>query len=170
MGKLIFITGGVRSGKSRWVVERAKEEFKDKVIFVATARETDEEMKERISNHKKERPALWEVTEAPLYPQKFLTQRVNFKGGIILDCVTFWVANLMDHKEKVEQNIKEFIEISKKIAGKVYIVSNEVGMGIVPSSASGRKFRDLLGKANQLIAQESEEVYFMISGIPHKIK
>ncbi len=170
MSKITLILGGVRSGKSEWVVKKVYEKFGENVIFIATSLVRDEEMKERIENHKKRRPSSWKVIEEPFHPEKIFEEKKDFKGGIILDCLTVWVSNLLEKKENVEKRLEKLSEVLIESRGEIYLISNEVGMGIVPPYPSGRKFRDILGRLNQRIAKLSDEVYFMIAGIPYKIK
>ncbi len=170
MGEITLVLGGARSGKSRWVVEKAKEKFGDNVIFIATAQPSDEEMKERILQHRKEKPSSWRTIEEPLSIWKVIENWEDFQGGVIVDCVTLWIANIMEKGKNVEEEVEKFISAVQKFRGELYAVSNEVGMGLVPPYPLGRKFRDILGWVNQRLASQSKEVYLMFAGIPLKIK
>lgn len=173
MSRMTFVLGGARSGKSRYAVEAARRLGK-KTVFIATAAALDEEMKERIRLHKISRPKGWGLVEEP----------VNLGGAIlglkpiydlaIIDCVGLWISNLLmaDMKDgAIEKRIKGLTRsIFKAKTGLIIIVSNEVGEGIVPGDPLSRRFRDLVGLANQTIAAKADEVIMMQAGIPVKIK
>jgi len=172
IGEIIFISGGVRSGKSNYALMLAKK-MDEKVVFLATGSAEDEEMEERIKLHKKNRSSSWKTVEEgrDIIPV-LLTIKPPHKI-IIIDCLTFLVSNfLLDHH--TEEFITEYIERIAKIILKsphtAIIVSNEVGWGVVPESALGRKFRDILGKSNQILAKYAQQVYLMVSGIPINLK
>ncbi|MGR3309963.1 MAG: bifunctional adenosylcobinamide kinase/adenosylcobinamide-phosphate guanylyltransferase [Candidatus Brocadiales bacterium] len=172
MAKITFILGGARSGKSAFAVEVAKS-YK-KVAYIATAQALDDEMAERIGIHKASRPDSWQVIETPLDADsviKDLDGKVDF---VLFDCVTLYLTNLindagvqiLESLQKIESLCKACREVSAHVA----IVSNEVGLGIVPDNELSRRFRDLAGKANQIIAKEADEVYFLTAGIAQRIK
>ncbi len=169
MGKLIFITGGVRSGKSSFAGSIAKEEKKN-VLFIATAFPSDEEMKERIENHRKERPSNWKTFEVTDSLQKAL----EIKGCeiAILDCLTLYVSRRMDEivDVKLVDEIEEFIKELKEKFQLSILISNEVGSGVVPHTYSGRKFADILGSVNQRASLLADEVFLMVAGIPVCLK
>jgi adenosylcobinamide kinase/adenosylcobinamide-phosphate guanylyltransferase len=185
VGKIIFITGGARSGKSRFA------EFllagKDDVVYVATAIGFDDEMRERIARHRNRRNPRWETVEC--YRGFSLLRGERFKGRrhILLDCITLMVSNVMlqdsgidwdragqaeaDRIEKITlEEASCFLAVAREFAGGAIIVSNELGMGLVPPNPLGRHCRDITGTVNMMIAAEADEVYFMASGIPLKIK
>jgi len=172
MGKLILILGGARSGKSSFALKLANQ-AKGKVAFIATCEPKDREMKKRIGLHKKSRPNSWKTFEAPLNPEEILNKiGVNFEI-IILDCLTLLVCNYMMQNFSpavIEKKIKKLLDAIAKAKGNFIVVSNEVGLGIVPENKLGRDFRDIAGRANQLFAKKSDEVYFMVSGIPWRVK
>ncbi len=173
MAKLIFITGGVRSGKSKYAVNLAKNISKN-VVFLATALPfNDLEMRKRIQTHQKNRPSCWKTIEegmniVPLLSQLNCPQRV-----IIIDCLTLLISNLLLNNAKEEDIIKQIEKIAD-CAGKfnqtTIVVSNEVGWGIVPENPLGRKFRDLSGMANQIMARKAQEIWLTVCGIPVRIK
>lgn len=171
-GKIIFILGGARSGKSSYAVALAKK-YRRKITFIATARPFDEEMKERIKKHRESRPNTWRTIEEEI-DIEFLLQKLNKENEIIIiDCLTVWVANLQlkyKNKEKIENKIRCFLKVLENIKSKVIIISNEVGLGIVPDNKISRDYRDILGWLNQEVAKLSSEVCFLISGIPLKVK
>lgn len=165
---LMLILGGARSGKSSFALSLAKD--KKSVVFVATALPLDEEMKERIERHKKERPPHWKIIEEPV---SLLSAIKDLNGEIIiLDCLTMWVSNLLERYEDEEiiKMAEEVAKYSKDFNGEVIAISNEVGLGIVPEYPLGRRYRDLLGKVNQVFARYANKVFFMIAGIPLEVK
>ena len=174
MSKIIFVTGGARSGKSRFAEEYAKK-VPGQVAYLATAEALDEEMKERIEHHRGRRPKSWLTVEEPLD----LAQAVKTLNGscqvILLDCLTLWISNLI-HQEAsgVECRALEMLEacfLNSRESGKnLILVSNEVGMGIIPDHPLNRVFSDITGRVNQFVSSQADEVYFMISWIPMKVK
>lgn len=172
MGKIIFIIGGAKSGKSNFAVKLAKKQA-SKVAFIATCEAKDLEMKKKIAAHKKNRPAHWETFEE-FADITSLLNNIGFKFKvIILDCLTLLLTNFLlkgAKEEDIEYQIKEMLNTLKKIKSKTIIVSNEVGLDIVPKNKLARKFRDLAGKVNQMVAKESNEVFFLVAGIPWKMK
>ena len=174
--KYILILGGVRSGKSRFAQELA-EKLSNKVLFIATGEPLDEEMQARIEEHKKARPKSWQTLEIPTNIGKQLEVEIGDAEVVIIDCLTLLVSNQLGEEldylkaeKRVLAEINELIACMDKLNASFIIVSNEVGTGLVPETRLGRLYRDLLGKANQLIAQRANEVYFMLAGIPVKIK
>ena len=172
MGKLIFITGGARSGKSN--LARAMGEVeKGQVVFVATAQAGDREMKSRIRKHRRSRPRKWKTVEEPHLTAKKLLQLRGAKC-LIIECLTLLISNLVqDGKrgdEKIRKELKALLEAAKRFPGKVIVVSNEVGGGVVPATKLGRRFRDLAGEINQMTAEKADEVYLVVAGIPVCLK
>ena len=172
MGEITFILGGARSGKSSHALELAKRKGKG-VAFIATSQALDEEMAKRIELHKEKRPSDWQTFEEPkdLAP---LLKRIDVKIGlVIIDCLTLLISNLVSEKledEAIEKKIEEMLRVVKSAAFETIVVSNEVGLGIVPQNSLARRFRDLAGRVNQIVATEANEVLFMVSGMPSKIK
>ena len=169
--KIILITGGARSGKSDFALRLASK-LKKEVIYLATAEARDTEMDERIKKHKLSRPPTWKTVEEPKRIAKVIEENRKFTGTIIIDCITLWLNNILSGKEDemILEEVKNLFRIARKTDSTFIIISNEVGLGIVPTSKLGRRFRDLAGRVNQIIAKEADEVYFMLSGIPTKIK
>ena len=178
-GKLIFITGGARSGKSSFAEKIAAKTSK-KVAYIATGQPLDEEMAFRIKKHREKRLNTWETYEEPIEVRELVSHLGLEKEIILVDCLTLLISNLLLRKEdKVEDSkwqeeilleIEKFAEVSYKVPAQVIIVSNEVGMGLVPDNPLGRVYRDILGRANSIIADKADEVFMMVSGIPLKIK
>lgn len=171
---LIFITGGARSGKSNLAVQLAKK-LEGKVAFVATACAGDEEMAKRILLHRKSRPEEWTTIEEPIDVASAIKSACGY-DVVIVDCLTLLLSNLMFENggmrgtNDILNKIEELAEAAKDFGGAVMVVSNEVGMGIVPDNELARKFRDLAGRANQIMAGAADEVYVCFSGIPVQIK
>ena len=171
MSEIILILGGARSGKSAYALALAKK-YKN-VAFVATCQGLDKEMKERIRLHKKARPENWKTFEEPYDPAPLLMSIGNLFDCVIIDCLTLLVSNMIlkGHKEeKILKKIKGLLCGARKNKTKVILVSNEVGLGIVPANKLGRDFRDIAGKVNQITAAGADTVFFTVSGIPLKVK
>ena len=172
MKKFIFIVGGARSGKSRLSVELAKKISK-KVLFIATLKPQDSEMKKRIALHKNSRPSSWKTIEEKTDIAPILSKRKNAADVVIIDCLGLLITNLISENLKdrsIENNIRSIAKASKSADSTVIIVSNEVGGGIVPDNPLARRFRDLAGTANQVMSQSADTVYSIHAGIPVKIK
>lgn len=181
-----FITGGARSGKSLFAEKLARECGK-RVVYIATAKALDEEMAHRIAVHRQRRPLEWETVEESDHVSKVLkniaedSKWSDFKA-VLIDCLAMLVSNRLltaraedpatwpDIRKSLLNEINSIIREAKELKKHVFVVSNEVGMGLVPEYPLGRIYRDLLGEANQLMALHSDNVYFMVSGIPLKIK
>jgi len=171
-GKLYLILGGVRSGKSAHALKLANR-LGNKKLFVATAEARDQEMKDRIAEHRARRGPDWDTAEEPVHITQLLQQKARSYKVILIDCLTLWLSNLiLKYEEKnVEQLLENFTKVLSQIKEcHVILVSNEVGMGIVPENKLARAFRDWAGLMNQRVAQTADEVILMIAGIPTKIK
>lgn len=171
MGKIILILGGARSGKSTHAVILAKKH--KKTAFIATCQPLDKEMRERILLHKEARPKSWKTFEEPKDIEGLLRKIGNEFDCVIIDCLTLLVSNLIlaGHKEEdILKKIKAIAANLRKKKAKIIIVSNEVGLGIVPANRLGRGFRDITGRVNQIAAKIADEVLFIVSGVPLKIK
>jgi len=169
--KIIFITGGARSGKSHFAQDLARG-FSGPKAYLATAQAFDEEMAERIRQHKKNRPVDWQTLEEPLAVPGCLERNGDRFGLILLDCLTLWISNLLMEwrEEKILQEADRLVKVCQGVRCSLIIVGNEVGMGIVPENPQARLFRDLSGLIQQKIAKVANEVYFLVSGIAQKIK
>jgi adenosylcobinamide kinase/adenosylcobinamide-phosphate guanylyltransferase len=174
---MTFILGGARSGKSRFAQELAAK-LGLRVLFVATGEALDEEMNARIEAHKRSRSPAWKTLEAPTDVAKALRNKIGNAEVVIVDCVTLLVSNLMGTEDidaktlekKVTAELEELVAFVKTKKAQFIIVSNEVGLGVVPAYHAGRVYRDVLGTANQILAGNADEVYFMVAGIPIKLK
>ena len=178
-----LIVGGARGGKSRFAQELA-EKSGESVLFVATAEAGDEEMRRRIEKHRESRPASWRTLEATSNLADRIGQETSGERVILIDCITLLVSNILgEHgnrggeqadealiEEKVTAEIRELIEFIDHSNARFIIVSNEVGLGLVPANQLSRFYRDILGRANQLLAQHADEVYLMVCGLPMPLK
>ncbi|KMQ49641.1 Adenosylcobinamide-phosphate guanylyltransferase [Chitinispirillum alkaliphilum] len=178
MGKIVLITGGVRSGKSAWALERANASSYSQKIFIATAECFDDEMNERVVNHQKERGEKWQTIEETIDLVKAISE-IHDNTVAVIDCCTVWLGNvwhkLGDSDQVLQDYIDSFCNALQKWNdgeenGEVIIVSNEVGWGIVPLEKSVRRYRDWAGKLNQRIASIADEVYLSVAGIGVRIK
>jgi len=172
MSKKILITGGCRSGKSRHALTLARNISGEK-LYVATAEALDSEMAERIAKHQQERGEDWETHEEPTELVKVFSQLESRAGVLILDCLTLWISNLLIKDYDQESILREsdhLMQQSEHMRCQLIFVTNEVGAGIVPENKLARDFRDIVGAANQLVAQRCDEVIHMVSGIPVTIK
>ncbi len=169
--KVIFVTGGAKSGKSFFALNEAAKHEGQKA-FIATAEALDEEMKNRIEKHKEQRGKGWDTYEEPLQIAETITRLADRYSVIVIDCLTLWLSNAMHRGVDIELEIENFLNIllHKKQDSHIYIVSNEVGTGIVPENKMAREFRDLAGTMNQKVAGVSDEVFMVVAGIPVKIK
>lgn len=171
MHKVIYVTGGARSGKSTFALQLANG-YRNRV-FVATAEPFDEEMQRRIGKHQEERSNRFVTVEEPLFPQRAFQ---NLKEGIdlvLLDCLTVWTANLMHHlvdQHAIDEQIALFFDALSKPPCDIILVSNEVGMGIVPDNAMSRQFRDIAGIINQKAANIATEAWLLCSGLSLRLK
>jgi adenosylcobinamide kinase/adenosylcobinamide-phosphate guanylyltransferase len=170
MAKVIYISGGQRSGKSNFAQQKALE-LSEKPYYLATARIWDDDFKKRVMRHKQERDANWENVE-----EEKEIAKVEFpeKAVVVMDCVTLWLTNYyIDYQnnghESLEMAKKEWNAFVQKDIT-IIVVSNEIGMGLHAESAVGRAFVDIQGWMNQFIAKQADECYFMASGIPLKTK
>jgi len=168
MGRIIFITGGARSGKSSFALAAA-EKFSGKKAFIATLEPLDNEMIARIERHRRDRGPEWETFEEPIEVAPLLGLLTGHRA-VVLDCLTLWIANLMARQRDVEKETQILLSAARACSCPLFMVANEVGMGIVPENEMARQFRDLAGFANQKIAAAADEVYLVVAGIPIKIK
>ena len=170
--KRYFITGGARSGKSGFA-ERQAHELDGKRAYIATAQALDPEMAARIEKHRKDRSKAWDTYEEPLAIAELLRKLSTRYDVVLLDCLTLWLSNIIAHTGDgvvISAHSDELVSAIGGFNGTLFIVSNEVGLGIVPDNPLARQFRDYAGLLNQKVAQVSDEVYFIASGIPIRIK
>ncbi|NTW55657.1 MAG: bifunctional adenosylcobinamide kinase/adenosylcobinamide-phosphate guanylyltransferase [Chlorobiaceae bacterium] len=171
MSKIIYVTGGARSGKSSYAL-RIADDYRNRV-FLATAEPFDEEMERRIERHREERHDTYLTLEEPVYLERSLKELPPGCDVVLLDCLTVWAGNLMHHfgtTQEIEERIEAFLDVISSPPCDMVLVSNEVGMGIVPENSMARMFRDIAGTINQKVASLSDEAYLLCSGMPLKLK
>jgi adenosylcobinamide kinase/adenosylcobinamide-phosphate guanylyltransferase len=170
MGEIIFITGGARSGKTAFALRRATE-HKAPRLYVATAEALDREMRERIERHRKDREEMgFDTIEETLDMAGPLEGIGSKYGAVLIDCLTLWLSNLMAEGLDVDKEGRRLLGALNSLDAPVYVVTNEVGLGIVPENEMARAFRDNAGRLNAMIAAEAREAWMMVSGLPVKIK
>lgn len=185
MGKIIFITGGARSGKSSFAEQYCTERSSN-LGYIATAEALDNEMKDRIKKHQVQRGNIWETYECPLDIENSVENILNSHEYVLLDCITMYISNMMfrnnldfenisveatnDIESAINTSMIAILEKVKNSNGNLVLVSNEIGLGIVPDNKLSRIYRDYVGRANQNCAKHADEVYFVVSSIPLKIK
>ena len=169
MGKITFITGGQRSGKSSYAKQIA-ENLSEYPVYLATSRKWDEDHEERIKKHQEDRGNQWKTIEE----EKFISKHKWHGKTVLMDCVTLWLTNFFyDSNNNIEYSLEQAKKELKAVLKQdthFIIVSNELGMGGHPENQLQMKFNDLQGWTNQFIAEMANEVYLMVSGIPVKIK
>jgi adenosylcobinamide kinase/adenosylcobinamide-phosphate guanylyltransferase len=168
---IILISGGARSGKSRYAEQQARE-LGPRRLYIATAQAKDQEMRQRIEEHKKRRGNDWITIEEPLLlTETLLGQRAQTDCALV-DCLTLWLSNLLLAYEakSAQEKVEQFVETMRQLDFHLILVSNEVGWGIVPDNSLARQFRDLSGWANQRVAAVAREVVLMVTGIPMIVK
>lgn len=180
MGRLLLVLGGARSGKSAYAQHLAEELGGTRVLFVATAEAWDEEMAQRIARHRQERPAAWRTLEAPHRVGQAIALHQGDAVVVLVDCVTLLVSNTMLRLGEspdaaaaaaaVQAEITALLQTCADSAATCIVVSNEVGLGLVPDNPLGRLYRDLLGQANQRLARQAAAVYFMVAGLAVDVK
>ena len=177
--QLILITGGARSGKSALAERLAMRG--ERVLFVATAEALDEDMAHRIAAHQASRPRHWDTLEEPRSLPEAIRYKTSRKTSrydtIVVDCLTMWVSNLLllheggtDAEGRIMDAVRELIEVYECSSASWIVVTNEVGLGVVPSSSLGRAYRDALGRVNSLVAGRADKVYLMAAGLALDLK
>ena len=172
MKKILFVTGGGRSGKSRYAITYALKNGKTRA-YIATAQACDDEMKERIRKHKEDRGDDFVTIEEPLDLGAALRNLPAGVDFVLIDCLTVWLGNWMHQDPKLTEAhpaVNDFMEAIQSLTVPLVIVSNEVGMGIIPENAMARQFRDVAGRVNQQVAQHATDVVLLVSGLPMTIK
>lgn len=167
MNRVSLVLGGARSGKSRFAEGLARG-FDGTKTYIATAEPFDEEMCQRIAKHREQRAGDgWETVEAPLDPASVIR---TSHGVVLLDCITVWLGNLMHHEKDIRAAVSDLSGALNQSVARIVLVSNEVGLSIVPENAMARRFRDEQGFANQRLAEAADEVFFVAAGLPLKLK
>jgi adenosylcobinamide kinase / adenosylcobinamide-phosphate guanylyltransferase len=169
MRRVTLVLGGARSGKSRHAEALARN-HNGRLIYIATAENTDDEMGLRIERHREDRGAKWATLEAPLDLVTALHEADHASAFILIECITVWINNLIYHERDVASEVKRLCAVLLEMRGRIVIVANEVGLGIVPDNALARAFRDEAGRANQALADVADEVLFIAAGLPMTLK
>jgi len=186
MGRLVLILGGARSGKSA-MAERMAQERSGRVTFIATAEAREGEMRQRIRAHQAARPAGWRTVEEPLNLGSAVLEAAAESETVLVDCLTLWISNLICRLEppasdegwasvpeqltpEVEATAASLLDAARSSDATILVVSNEVGLGLVPPYPLGRVYRDLLGYVNRRLAAEAEQVLLMVAGLPLDVK
>ncbi|MCJ7668337.1 MAG: bifunctional adenosylcobinamide kinase/adenosylcobinamide-phosphate guanylyltransferase [Anaerolineae bacterium] len=182
--RCILILGGARSGKSRFAQKLAAELGK-RVLYVATGEAHDEEMRQRIDEHRRNRPPNWRTLEVPVNVGRRILEEIGNAQVVVLECLTLLVSNVIGEstaesdpeavdvpllEERLDLELRELMGAVNTARAYSIVVSNEVGLGLVPANRLGRLYRDLLGKANQAFAERADEVYLMVAGLPLQLK
>lgn len=177
--QLTFLLGGARSGKSRYAETWARDHGQ-RVLFAATAQALDDEMRDKIAHHQAQRPAHWTTVEAPLHTGDVIERAFDGHDTVIVDCLTLLAANVLlalpedctqdEANHHILTEIEGLLRAYEASPAAWLIVSNEVGMGVVPPTRLGRLFRDALGSANQRVAQAADDVLLFVAGLPWKLK
>jgi len=176
MGQIILVVGGCRSGKTAFSQSLAGD--CQEVVYLATARAGDEEMRQRIAEHQRQRPSHWQTVEAHQNMAVSLQELPPQTEVVVIDCLTLYLNNFILERDftkqqcrrEWEQELTRLLGVAQKIKPRVVFVSNEVGQGIVPDTPLARFYRDLHGAMNQAVARVADQVYKMEVGIPIKIK
>ncbi len=169
--RLILVLGGAASGKSQVALDLAGEAGPR--AFVATGQALDREMQVRIERHQATRASDWKTSEVPADLAEWFNSNINSYQTIVLDCLTLWLSNLKGQKLRdaaVLDATDELLQAIRATKARVVIVSNELGLGLVPATKNVRAFRDLAGRVNQQVAAEADEVYLTVSGLPLRLK
>lgn len=186
MGKITYVTGGARSGKSTFAEEYVVEKGLEKV-YLATAIAFDNEMKMRVEKHREQRGSQWLTIEGYRNLREKLEESVRDEKIILMDCLTNMVSNLMimereydwdnitkeelfSLEDDIRKQVEDILAFVEERDMELVVVSNELGMGLVPPYALGRHFRDIAGRMNQMVARRAAEAHLIVSGIPVRLK
>jgi adenosylcobinamide kinase/adenosylcobinamide-phosphate guanylyltransferase len=173
MREVTFVLGGCRSGKSSHALALAAERMGSANFFIATCVPYDEEMADRVRRHQAERGGSWQTVDAPVELPEVIARQGRTADVMVVDCLTLWMNNLiMDERTDgaVFDTVAQLTAALDNVQCPVFVVSNEVGTGIVPENQLARRFRDLTGFANQRLAECADRVIWMVAGIPVGIK
>ena len=170
---MLLVLGGARSGKSRHAQAVAEAGIGDaggSLTFIATAQAFDDEMRDRIARHRADRDARWTTLEAPVALAEAVAAADVPGGCVLVDCLTLWASNMLLGEEDWERRLDELVAALAAARGRIILVSNEVGLGIVPDNALARRFRDIAGTINQRLAAAADEVVLMVAGLSVPVK
>jgi adenosylcobinamide kinase/adenosylcobinamide-phosphate guanylyltransferase len=170
---LIFVVGGCRSGKSKYALQTAEKIVATRRIYIATCVPQDNEMKQRVAQHQKQRSSTWITVEEPLDLPRAIVENSRKANVVLIDCLTLWMSNLLmetQDESKLKNKIAQLVQALAQADSSVVVVSNEVGCGIVPENQLARQFRDIVGWVNQSVAACADRVVWMVAGIPVTVK
>jgi adenosylcobinamide kinase/adenosylcobinamide-phosphate guanylyltransferase len=172
---VVFILGGASSGKSEVALQLADKGIENTAprAFVATGEGLDEEMAMKIAKHRQSRSSAWETAEVPLELTAWFNEQRRHYRVILVDCLTMWLSNHCERGTKEREILEEakaLLRAIRRSTARVVLVSNELGLGVVPADAGSRRFRELAGNVNRLAAQEADEAYFVVSGMRLPLK
>lgn len=171
MSRLVLVTGGCRSGKSDFAAALA-DQLAVSPLLLATCIAADEEMRERVAAHRARRPSHWQTAEEPFDPPAAIERLQT--DAVVLDSIDLWLSNLLvrgDSPESMETALMRLIEATAAAPMRfIIVVSSEVGLGVVPPTALGRQFRDLIGTANQRLAAQASHVFVVTAGLANEVK
>lgn len=165
----LLVLGGARSGKSRYAENRVRAAAGEPV-YIATAQAFDDEMVERITRHRHDRGSGWRTVEAPMDLPRAIEAESGSGTAVLVDCLTLWATNLLLADADVDEATERLLNALRSHAGPIALVSNEIGLGIVPDNALSRRFRDVAGRMNQAVAATVAEVQFIAAGLPLTLK
>ena len=165
----LLVLGGARSGKSRYAQHRS-ETIDGRLAYIATAEARDDEMHQRIDRHRADRGERWFTIEAPLALPAAIAEADVKADAILVDCLTLWMSNLMAAGRDAEDEVEVLVDCLGGLPGPVVLVSNEVGMGIVPDNALARAYMDNAGRMNQVVAAAAQRVVSITAGLPRVLK
>lgn len=174
-GRVIFVLGGASSGKTEAALSLAATARRrvGRRVYVATAEALDAEMAEKIRRHRSARRDDWATAEVPVDLVGWLQKECVDSAAIVVDCLTLWLTNLLSlglAEQEILGRTGELVRAAGRSGARVVMVSNELGLGLVPAEALSRAFRDLAGRIHQLVARQADEVYFIVAGCPIRIK
>jgi adenosylcobinamide kinase/adenosylcobinamide-phosphate guanylyltransferase len=167
---LTLVLGGARSGKSGYAQAQAEAQgVKPNLVMIVTGQAFDDEMRQRIEQHRRERNAAWRTVEAPL-DLPLALERISEDDVVVVDCLTLWLSNLMLAEQDVATQTEALLASLQSCKNPLWLVSNEVGLGIVPENALARRFRDEAGRLHRLLAAQADHVVLMVAGLDLKVK
>ena len=165
----LLVLGGARSGKSRYAQAMA-EATEGRLIFIATAQPFDPEMTARIDRHRADRDDRWLTCEAPIDLAEAIADNDGADSVMLVDCLTLWTSNLLLADRDIGGAVGKLVDVIHAMRGKLVLVANEVGWGIVPDNALARRFRDEAGLINQTVAAAASQVDLVVAGLPMRLK
>jgi len=169
-GEVVLLLGGARSGKSRMAQARAEATAQAALIYIATGEARDAEMTDRIARHRADRGPRWQTFEVPIELPEVIARERGAERVVLVDCLTLWLSNLLLSDRDISDATDRLLDSLKSGAGLVLLVSNEVGLGIVPDNALARRFRDEAGRLHQRVAAIADEVLLVAAGLAIRMK